>query len=147
MHYNDVIMSAMASQITSLKIAYSTVCSGADQRKHQSSPSLASVRGIHRSPVNFPHKRPVTRRMFPFDDVIMWTRHVAHGVTINESQWMPRRSCNPLIAALARTISNVLSPIRQSDNGSYRVNHSDNPHIPLSYLRYSIHISLVLEAP
>ena len=45
--------------------------SGADQRKHQSSASLAFVRGIHRWPVNSPHKGPVTRKMFPFDDVIM----------------------------------------------------------------------------
>ena len=40
-HYNDVIMSAMASQITSLTIVYSTFYSGADKRKHQSSASLA----------------------------------------------------------------------------------------------------------
>ena len=49
----------------------SSVYSGADQRKHRSSASLAFVRGIHRSPVNSPHKWPVTRKMFPFDDVIM----------------------------------------------------------------------------
>ena len=61
----------MASQITSLTIVYSTVYSGADERKHQSSASLAFVRGIHRWPVNSPHKGPVTRKMFPFDDVIM----------------------------------------------------------------------------
>ena len=70
-HYNDVIMSTIASQITSLAIVYSTVYSGAFQRKHQSSASLAFVWGIHRGPVNSPHKRPVTRKMFPFDDVIM----------------------------------------------------------------------------
>ena len=70
-YYRDVIMGAMASQITSLTIVCSTVCSGADQRKHQSSASLAFVRGIHRGPVNSPHKWPVTRKMFPFDDVIM----------------------------------------------------------------------------
>ena len=70
-HYNDVKMRAMASQITSLTIVYSTVCSSADQRKHQSSASLAFVLGIHRWPVNSPHKKPVTRKMFPFDDVIM----------------------------------------------------------------------------
>ena len=71
-HYNDVIMNATASLITSLTIVYSTVYSSADQRKHQSSASLACVRGIHRRPVNSPHKWPVTRRkMFPFDDVIM----------------------------------------------------------------------------
>ena len=70
-HYNDVIMSTMTSQITCLMIVYSTVYSGADQRKHQSSASLAFVRVIHRWPLNSPHKGPVTRKMFPFDDVIM----------------------------------------------------------------------------
>ena len=61
----------MSSQITSLTIVYSTVYSGANQRKYQSSASLAFVRGFHRSPVNSPHKGPVTRKMFLFDDVIM----------------------------------------------------------------------------
>ena len=70
-HYNDVIMGAIASQITSLTIVYSIVYSDTDQRKHHSSASLAFVRGIHRSPVNSPHKWPVTRKLFPFDDVIM----------------------------------------------------------------------------
>ena len=70
-HYNDAIMSAMASQITGVSIVCSTGCSGADQRKHQSSASLAFVRGIHRWPVDSPPQRPVTRKMFPFDDVIM----------------------------------------------------------------------------
>ena len=64
-------MGAIASQITSLTIVYSTVYSVADQSKHQSSASLAFVWGIHRGPVNAPHKWPVTRKMFPFDDVIM----------------------------------------------------------------------------
>ena len=71
MHYNDVIMDAIASQITGLTIVYSKVHSGADQRKHQSSATLAFVRGIHRGPVNSPHKLPVTRKIIPFDDVIM----------------------------------------------------------------------------
>ena len=57
-HYNDVIMGTIAYQITSLTIVYSIVYSDADQRKHQSSASLAFV-------------WPVTRKMFPFDDVIM----------------------------------------------------------------------------
>ena len=47
-HYSGVIMGTMASQITSLTNVYSTVYSGADQRKHQNSASLAFVRGIHR---------------------------------------------------------------------------------------------------
>ena len=70
-HYCDVTMDRIASQITSLAIVYSIVYSDADQRKHQSSASLAFVRGIHRGPVNSPLKWPVTRKMFPFDDVIM----------------------------------------------------------------------------
>ena len=70
-HYDDVIMTMLPSQITSLTVVYSIVYSGANQRKHQSSASLAFVREIHRGPVNFPHKWPVTRKMFPFDDVIM----------------------------------------------------------------------------
>ena len=70
-HYSDTIMGAMASQITSLTSVYSAVYSGVDQRKHQSSATLPFVRGIHRWPVNSPHKWPVTRKMFPFDDVIM----------------------------------------------------------------------------
>ena len=61
-------MGAMVSQIPSLTIFYSTVYSGADQRKHQ----LAFVRGIHRWSVNSLLKSwPVTRKMFPYDDVTM----------------------------------------------------------------------------
>ena len=80
-HYNDVIMGKMASQITSLTIVYSTVYLSADLRKHQNSAPLAFMRGIHRRPVNSPHKGPVTRKMFPFDDVIRlsaWTSCSTH---------------------------------------------------------------------
>ena len=77
LHYNDVVMSAMAPQIACVSIVCSTVGSGADQRNHPSSASLSFVRGIHRWPVNSPHKRPVTRKVFPFDDVTMlvWLYH------------------------------------------------------------------------
>ena len=64
-------MSLITFQITSLTLVYSTVYSGADQRTHQSSASLAFVWGIYRWPVNSPYKWTVTRKMFPFDDVIM----------------------------------------------------------------------------
>ena len=70
-NYNDVIIGAMAPQLTSLTIVYSTLYLNADQRKHQSSASLAFVSGIHRWSVNSPHKEPVTLKMFPFDDAIM----------------------------------------------------------------------------
>ena len=70
-HICDVIMGTMASQITSLTIVHSTIHSGADQSKHQSSASLAFVLGIPRWPVNSPHKWPVTWKISSFDDVIM----------------------------------------------------------------------------
>ena len=57
-HHNDVIMSTMAPQITSLKIVYLTIYSGANQRKHQSSASLAFVMEIHWLLVNTLHKGP-----------------------------------------------------------------------------------------
>ena len=55
-------MGAMASQITSLTIAYSAIYSGTDQIKYQSFASQAFMRGIHRLPVNSPHKGPVMRK-------------------------------------------------------------------------------------
>ena len=64
-------MATIAFRITRLTIVYSNVYSEANQRKHRSSASLAFGRGIHWGLVNSPHKWPVTRKMFPFDDVIM----------------------------------------------------------------------------
>ena len=90
-HYSGVIIGTMASQITSLTTVYSTVYSGADQRKYQSSASMAFVRGIHRSPVNSPHKRPVKRNFFAFDDVIMelWYQQadMCTGTPITKGNW------------------------------------------------------------
>ena len=63
-------MREIASQSTGVSMICSNVCSGADQRKHQSSASLVFLRRIHRWPVNSPHKSPITRKMLPFDDVI-----------------------------------------------------------------------------
>ena len=64
-----------------------------DQRKHQSSASLAFVRGIHRWPVNSPHKWPVTRKMLPYDDINMWSRDRYLQTTVfkcifNENVWI-----------------------------------------------------------
>ena len=74
-HYNDIIMTTVASQITSLTFGYSIVYSGADQRKHQSSASLAIVWGIH-------------REMFPFDDVIMFLIRLI-VVSYDDPPWRP----------------------------------------------------------
>ena len=81
-------MGAMASYITSVQIVYSSVYSGAYQRKHQSSASLVFVWGIHRWPVNSPHKGPVTRKMFPFDDVIKVKLCFRHSLLCCGCQWL-----------------------------------------------------------
>ena len=73
----------VVSQITSLTIVYLIVHPGGDQRRRQSSASLAFVRGLHRWPVNSPHKWPVTRKMLPFDDVIMWWLRILRWQVIN----------------------------------------------------------------
>ena len=77
-HYNDVIMLAMTSQITSVSIVCSSVCSGSDQRKYQSSVSLAFVRGIHWWPMDSPHKGSVTQKVFPYVMTSSWS-HERHG--------------------------------------------------------------------
>ena len=65
-YYSDITMSVMASQITSSEhsIVCSIIFSGANQRKRQSSASLAFVRGIHQWLVDSPHKEPVVQKMF-----------------------------------------------------------------------------------
>ena len=71
-------MGAMTSQITSLTIVYSTVYSGPDQRKHQSSASLAFARGIRRWPVNSPHKWPVTQKMFHHESIMIFNKLITN---------------------------------------------------------------------
>ena len=118
-YYSDVIMSAMASQITGVSIIYSTVYSGADQRKHQSSAPLAFVRGIHRWPVNSLHKGPVKRKMVQFDDVIMLL-----FLLVSVSWYVPShlvrlltRSDQPAISGLCQHIAttNLIVAGPQSD--------------------------------
>ena len=78
-----------------------------DQRKHQSSASLAFVWGIRRWPVNSPHKRPVTRKIFPLDDVIMWPWIPTTVPDDNHAAWWPWWPEAPL---LFDGIVNVSSP-------------------------------------
>ena len=101
-------MSYMASQITSISTVWSVVCSGAHRRKHQTSALLAFVRGNHRRPVNSPHKGPVTRKMFPFDDVIM--------IQVDEFDTKYSKPARPVIK---RGIDYVLYPIPLSLNSMY----------------------------
>ena len=80
-------MGPIASQITSLTIVYSTVYSDADQWKYQSSASLAFVRGIHRGPVNSPHKTASNA-----EDVSIWWRH--HDICVSKlgHHWFKQRA-------------------------------------------------------
>ena len=94
-------MNGVASHITSLTIVYSVVYSGTDQRKHQSSASLAFVRGIHWWPVNSPHKGLVTRKMFPFDDVMM-------SSIVHKTSWLPDW-LTPSLSITSMLISPMLS--------------------------------------
>ena len=77
-HYGDAIMSAKASQITSISTVCSAVCSCTHQRKHQGSASLT----CDRWPMDSPHKGPVTRKIFLLDDVIMMTIFVNYSTAI-----------------------------------------------------------------
>ena len=97
-------MSAMASQITGVSIVYSTICSGAD-KKNIKAPCHWPLwgRGIHRWPVNSPHKGPVTRKMFPFDDVIMKMRrpHDKEGLLYGEIAVWCQRGWDTLYGRIA----------------------------------------------
>ena len=90
-HYSDGIMGAIGSQITSLTIVYSTVYSSVDQRKHQSSASLAFVRGIHRSPASNAENVSIWWRHheFPKCQLIPWMTRVNTART--ESRQTPER--------------------------------------------------------
>ena len=131
-------MNGMASPITGVSIVYPTVCSDVYQTKHQSFASLAFVREIHRLPVNSPHKRPVTRKVFPFDDVIMlssvagiWFYYTHAQIPllsnrswpqINRIWWLCR---SPLVEAI-QTISSSKWPIRSgiTDPFKWTGNHT-----------------------
>ena len=113
LHYSDVVMGAMAYQITSLAIVYSTVYSGAYQRKHQSYAPLAFVWGIHRWPVHSPHKWPVTGKCFHLmtsscfplnhrsytenaNGLSSWHPHSPAPFTTTSSHWNVFRAIGPL---------------------------------------------------
>ena len=101
------IMSGMVSQITGVMSVYWTVCSGADQRKYQSSMSLAFAREIHQWPLNSPHQGSVTRKMFPFDEVIMY---MTNNPDDENDQNRPSTSCNGPHPSVAMVGSIILVP-------------------------------------
>ena len=105
-------MGMIASQITSLTIVFSTVYLDTDQRKHQSSASLAFVQGIHRRSVNPPHKWPVKRKMLPFDDVIMCERILTDSIfktcTVPVMMWLYMKSCSMFLSSS----NGILAPLR-----------------------------------
>ena len=148
-------MGTMASQITSLTIVYSAVYSGTDQRKHQSPASLAFVRGIHRGPVNSSHKGPVTRKILPFDDVIMcyFTSTSVKMMNRYASVW-PREFISKISAWDATTdsvstyhsqsrVTNSPAPWPDARSGGGAVSnnwlwYNFKPHAPISNVNYMV---------
>ena len=97
-------MSTMESQITGVLIVCSTVCPGADQRKHQSSVLLAFVMGIHQWPVDSPHKGPIMQKMFPFDDVIIT---VATNALVLKHQAISIHSADKIFIVLGQFLTGI----------------------------------------
>ena len=98
MHHNDVTLSIMASRITD----NSTVCLGLHKRKHQSMCYRPFVRGIHRWPMDSPHKGPVTRKAFLWYDVIMGL--VLFGCVITSYRAIKRIWCAGYLRCAAHVL-------------------------------------------
>ena len=137
-HYTDVTMSPMASQITSLGIVYSTVYTGSDQRKHQSSASLAFVWRIHRRLVNSPHKRPVTWKMFSFDYVIMITA-LQCNTTIKRSITEPCTYFTVYTVVVILTYHILTCIVEQNNINTMML--QEMPRLPLFIYFATIHFS------
>ena len=104
-------MITMASQITGVSIICSAVCSGADQIKHKSS-ELLTFRGIYRWPVDSPHKGPVTRKMFPFDDVITSTEPLSSNRASIAEMSVEKSLALPLISSIFKITHTPYLPIK-----------------------------------
>ena len=123
-HYDDVKMTMLASQLTSLTVVYSIVYSGVNQRKHQSSASLAFVREIHRGPVNFPHKWPVTRKMFPFDDVIMQSACLIKPRGVDNYNIVNTNKANTAVCVLLSYIPDIIQGVFTGPIAAVPANHT-----------------------
>ena len=133
-HHNDVIMGTMASRISSLTIVYSTIYSGADQRKHQSSASLAFVWGIHRGPVNSPPQRASNA-----ENVSIWWRHHVFGhswfrlLCSDDSVQNGRRNASRTLATSETILCIGSANERRRYNVTSSLNgwaHTDSRHLP-----------------
>ena len=132
-------MGTMTSHMTSLFIVYSTIYSGADQWKHQSSASLAIVREIHRWPLNSPHNWPVMRKMFPCDDVIMrlTTGHYCPLPTWQIPRFsltLPRPPCRHVFRATTKSITTWLTHFPGTKFRMRQIQQRDHERKYLEYL-------------
>ena len=131
-HYCDVTMSAIASQITSLTIVYSTVYSDANQSKHLGSASLAFVWGSHSGPVNSPHKWPVTRKMFPFDENFPFVLKCKHDHFMLFGYW-------------ATWVKEVFQTLASSYKRSGRPRHANNTSVTCTSM-CNLHVLYLLRS-
>ena len=127
-------MGVIASQISSLTIVFSTVYLDRDQRKHLSSASLAFVRGIHRGPVNSPHKWPVRRKMFhlmasSWNSTFIWAVYKARSL-IQGICWGEVKDTASLPWVMARWEISLLPVVY---TGSSEAWHRHSIGLPLRY--------------
>ena len=113
---------------------HSTICSDADQRKHQSFASLAFASGIHWSPVDSPHKGSVTWKIFLVDAVIKWTKHFLYQqyhskqLTAIYLELSPSKYRIQLLNFMKYIAPKTLLPSNMSDLPKVLLPHSQ-PHI------------------
>ena len=81
-HYSDVIMSAMTSQITGVPIVFVKRLFRRRIKKSSTLRVTGLCEEIHRWSTDSPHKRPVTREMFSFDDVIIMSISIINIISI-----------------------------------------------------------------
>ena len=146
-HYSDVIMSTMTSQITSLETVYPIVYSGTDQRKYRSFASLAFVRGIHRSPVNSPHKGSVMRKTFPFHDIIMKRCISTLGKLIaRRSRDKPHPSKCPDVAVTQDQQNHEIKDVTILDSDFVTETVKGNENVAMAPLSHSLHMIQIYPA-
>ena len=141
-------MSVMAFEIASLTIVYSSIYSGTDERKHQSSASIPFVMGIHRRPVNSPYKGPITRKIFPFDDVIM-TKHSFDPFLIRNHFSFTTRRQGPVVYdvfLIASIYFEVLMTYKYIESTVLRQDENTPVEVlSLLYCKYDIMFNLLIK--
>ena len=98
--------------------------------------ALAFVREIHRKPVNSPHKRPVTRKMFPFDDVMMVTPGIKKYIPTNGNLIFMAYLIAPLVTLQFPLIQFMTSESKSSRMSNYGIHQTYFMNYTSLFLNY-----------